>query len=109
MTEVAKPIGRDAVQQQLRQHLTGKGVVLAAINGLPGVGKTTLAVELAHNEEIRRHFTEGVLWAGLGPAPDMFALLSHWCTYARLDLACPLHFHHLLQPSSTMFYPELYR
>ena len=81
MTEVAKPVGRDAILQRLRQQLcAGKGVVLATINGLPGVGKTTLALELAHDEQVREHFSDGVLWAGLGPTPDMFAILSHWCT-----------------------------
>ncbi|HEV2580693.1 MAG TPA: tetratricopeptide repeat protein [Ktedonobacteraceae bacterium] len=77
----ARLVGRDEIVQQLRQRLcTGKGVVLTAINGLPGVGKTTLAVELAHDEQIQEHFQHGVLWAGLGPTPDVFAILSHWGT-----------------------------
>ena len=81
MTEAARPIGRDEISLRLQQRLCiGKGVVLATINGLPGVGKTTLAVELAHDEEVQKHFSDGVLWAGLGPTPDMFAILSHWCT-----------------------------
>lgn len=72
-------IGRDAILLQLRQRLIGgRGAVLASIYGLPGVGKTTLAVELAHDEAIRAHFQEGILWAGLGPAPDVFAILNHW-------------------------------
>ena len=79
--DMAKPIGRDAILSQLRQHLcAGKGVVLTAINGLPGVGKTTLAIELAHDEEVLSRFKDGVLWAGLGPTPDVFSLLNHWGT-----------------------------
>jgi adenylylsulfate kinase-like enzyme len=48
---IARLVGREEIAQQLRQRLCeDKGVVLTAINGLPGVGKTTLAVELAHDE-----------------------------------------------------------
>ena len=72
-------VGRDETIQQLRRRLCeGRGVVLTAINGLPGVGKTTLAVELAHDEDVQAHFRDGVLWAGLGPTPDVFAILNHW-------------------------------
>ncbi len=79
--DTAKPIGRDSILSQLRQHLCeGKGEVLAAINGLPGVGKTTLAVELAHDEQMLARYKDGVLWAGLGPTPDVFAILNHWGT-----------------------------
>lgn len=59
-------------------------MILTAVNGLPGVGKTTLAVELAHDEEILAHFEDGVLWAGLGPTPDVFAILNHWGTLLGL-------------------------
>jgi tetratricopeptide (TPR) repeat protein/transcriptional regulator with XRE-family HTH domain len=81
MMGAARLVGRDETVHQLRQRLCdGKGVVLTAINGLPGVGKTTLAVELAHDEQVQEHFQHGVLWAGLGPTPDVFAILSHWGT-----------------------------
>lgn len=74
-------IGRDAILRQLRERLiASRGAALTSIYGLPGVGKTTLAVELAHDAAIRAHFQEGVLWAGLGPAPDVFATLNHWGT-----------------------------
>jgi len=84
-SRAAKLIGRDDVFQQLKQQLcAGNGVVLTAVNGLPGVGKTTLAVELAHDEEILAYFEDGVLWAGLGPTPDVFAILNHWGTLLGL-------------------------
>lgn len=77
----ARLIGRDEVFEQLRQRLfAGRGVALTAIHGLPGVGKTTLAVEIAHDEAVRAHFQDGIFWAGLGPAPDVFAILNHWGT-----------------------------
>jgi MoxR-like ATPase len=38
-------IGRDKGLAQLKERLfAGKNLVLTALNGLPGVGKTTLAV-----------------------------------------------------------------
>src|SRR5581483_8262002 len=86
LSGAAKLIGRDYVFQELKQQLcAGKGVVLTAINGLPGVGKTTLAVELAHDEQVLAQFPDGVLWAGLGPTPDMFAILNHWGTLLGLS------------------------
>ncbi len=85
LSRSAKLIGRDEVFQQLRQQLcAGNGLVLTAVNGLPGVGKTTLAVELAHDEGMLAYFVDGVLWAGLGPTPDVFAILNHWGTLPGL-------------------------
>ncbi len=69
-------------QQNLAQIkkalLTGGNGVAVALNGLPGVGKTTLAIELAHDPEIIAHFADGILWMGLGRQPDLPALLGIW-------------------------------
>ena len=48
------------------------------LNGLPGVGKTALALALAHDHEVLGHFQDGVLWAGLGRQPDVLAHLGVW-------------------------------
>jgi tetratricopeptide (TPR) repeat protein/transcriptional regulator with XRE-family HTH domain len=74
-------IGRDQLVPQLRAYLcadTSPGLI--ALYGLPGVGKTTLAVALAHDHAIQDHFEDGILWAGLGPHPDIFGLLTYWGT-----------------------------
>ncbi len=72
-------VGRDDELNYLKQRLnTGGSVALTALNGLPGVGKTALAIELAHDHEIRAHFCDGILWAALGPEPNMLGLLSRW-------------------------------
>lgn len=74
-------VGRDELLRDLKQRLlAGKRVALAALNGLPGVGKTALATALAHDDEVRVHFSDGVLWAGLGYEPDVLGLLSRWGT-----------------------------
>lgn len=53
----------DALAEQL---CSGKCVVLS---GLPGVGKTAIAVTLLHQPRVSAVFSDGVLWAGLGPIP----------------------------------------
>ena len=72
-------IGRDEMLDQLKQRLcAGKDLVLTALNGLPGVGKTALAVALAHDHDVLDYFHDGVLWAALGPRPNIPVLLSRW-------------------------------
>ena len=76
------PVALVGREQQLvearRCLLVGGNAVLTALNGLPGVGKTTLAIALAHDEELRAHFHDGVLWAGLGPDPNIQGQLRRW-------------------------------
>jgi tetratricopeptide (TPR) repeat protein len=72
-------IGREQDLARIKQRLRGVGnVALTALNGLPGVGKTALSITLAHDPEMRAYFRDGVLWAGLGPNPNMPGLLSRW-------------------------------
>ena len=78
-------VGRDADLARLRSRLRGGGsVALTALNGLPGVGKTALSITLAHDPEVRGYFTDGILWAGLGPNPTMQSHLSRWGTLLGL-------------------------
>lgn len=79
-------IGRDNDLIKLKQRVgigsdvqPAKSVnVLTAMRGWPGVGKTTLAASLAHDEEIAARFPDGVLWASLGQKPDLFGELAKW-------------------------------
>jgi tetratricopeptide (TPR) repeat protein/transcriptional regulator with XRE-family HTH domain len=72
-------VGREQQLVEVRRCLlVGGNAVLTALNGLPGVGKTTLAIALAHDEELRAHFHDGVLWAGLGPDPNIQGQLRRW-------------------------------
>jgi tetratricopeptide (TPR) repeat protein/transcriptional regulator with XRE-family HTH domain len=74
-------VGRDEVFSQLKERLRGgRSVGLTAINGLPGVGKTTLAAALAHDDDMSGHFHDGILWVGLGLQPNVLGLLSRWGT-----------------------------
>ncbi|MGB0386392.1 MAG: ATP-binding protein, partial [Ardenticatenaceae bacterium] len=69
-------VGRDQLLSQLKKRLLAGANI--ALNGLPGVGKTALAVKLAHDPEVLAHFKDGVLWAGLGREPDVATLLDKW-------------------------------
>lgn len=72
-------VGRNELLAQLKQRLlTDKSLVLSAMNGLPGVGKSSLAIELVYDREVLNHFTGGILWAGLGRQPDVLTLLGLW-------------------------------
>ena len=70
-------VGRDEILKTLRTRLQNT-LSMTALNGLPGVGKTTLLMTLANDPMLRQHFNDGVLWAGLGPQPNMQAHLSRW-------------------------------
>ncbi|WP_201388670.1 helix-turn-helix transcriptional regulator [Ktedonobacter sp. SOSP1-85] len=70
---------RQALLRSLKTCLCDQELpVCAALYGLPGIGKTSLAVTLARDQEITAHFCDGTLWASLGPSPDLVALLRHW-------------------------------
>jgi len=72
-------VGRENDIAEVRQQLLANmSVTLTVINGLPGVGKTALAVALTHDSKIRAYFREGILWAGLGPHPNISAVLNRW-------------------------------
>jgi hypothetical protein len=53
-------------------------LVVSALHGLGGVGKTSLAAATAHHHLIRERFRDGVLWTTLGQQPDLLANLVAW-------------------------------
>jgi tetratricopeptide (TPR) repeat protein len=80
-------VGRDELIQELIQRLTsGESLALSA-EGKPGVGKTTLAVALAHRREVLDHFQDGVLWAGLGLEADVLSTLNTWASALGIDVS----------------------
>ena len=76
-------VGRDDLLRGLKLQLFEDRVL--ALRGLPGVGKTALAVELAVDDEVKKHFPDGVLWASLGPHADVSGHLAEWA--AALEIA----------------------
>jgi hypothetical protein len=77
-------VGREDGLKALRQRLVlskndrarGKTPTIA-MYGMGGVGKTTLAAELTWDEQIKKAFPDGILWATVGETSER-ALLGRW-------------------------------
>jgi hypothetical protein len=67
------------IKARLLANTSNAGALLiSAIHGLGGIGKTTLVTALAHDQDIQKRFSGGVLWATLGQEPDVLARLTSW-------------------------------
>ena len=62
-------VDRPEVSQELKKRLLADSsnhsgtLVISAIQGLGGIGKTILAQALAHDSEVQKRFCDGILWA----------------------------------------------
>lgn len=79
-------LGRAALVEELVNRLCAGQATALSADGLPGVGKTTLAVALARDARILDHFSDGVLWAGLGRTPDVASIQATWGDALATDL-----------------------
>jgi transcriptional regulator with XRE-family HTH domain len=76
---VTSLVGRHDILVEVKERLLGdENVVLQAMDSLPGIGKTALASVLAMDQQIQKHFCDGILWAGLGPKPNVLGHLARW-------------------------------
>lgn len=79
-------LGRDEEMAELKKRLgilrdeqsSGPVQVLTAVRGWPGIGKTATATVLAHDSDLLTAFPDGVLWASLGPSPNLLSELATW-------------------------------
>lgn len=78
-------VGRGQLVAELAQRLSSGAGLALSIDGLPGVGKTSLAIALTYEPEILKHFTDGVLWAGLGLQSDPMSILATWAVALGAD------------------------
>ncbi|MEO0739599.1 MAG: NB-ARC domain-containing protein, partial [Cyanobacteria bacterium J06649_12] len=53
-------------------------LVVSAIYGLGGIGKSVLAAALAADPEVQAQFPDGTLWITLGQHPDLLRMLGGW-------------------------------
>ena len=83
-------VDREDVVAQLVDKLIrreGDTVPPVSLHGIPGSGKTTLAVAVGHHRAILAHFSDGVLWAGLGLVGDPMVHLAGWGTALGGDIS----------------------
>jgi tetratricopeptide (TPR) repeat protein len=72
-------VGRAYELFQVKQRLIkGGSRVLTVLTGLPGVGKTVLAINLVHDSELQAHFCDGILWSDLGLDAPLLDVLRRW-------------------------------
>ena len=67
-------IGRENLLFELTAQL--KSFDRLTLYGIPGVGKTAIAIEIGHAME--GYFSNGVLWTSLGPTPDVGVQFRLW-------------------------------
>ena len=79
-------VGRNEALHTLKQMFAGEARQrTVALTGLPGIGKTALAVTLVYDQYVREHFPDGLLWVGLGPQPRIVEHLSRWAILLGLS------------------------
>ncbi len=77
-------VGRQELLDGLAEQLCSRKCVV--LSGLPGVGKTAIAVTLLQHPNVCKTFSDGVLWAGPGPHPNVLEQLSRWSALLGLPV-----------------------
>ena len=80
-------IVRHGVLQTLKPLLCAGTESRIALRGMGGVGKTTIAIALCHDQEILASFPDGVFWATLGPEPNVLAVQAAWADEPKADVS----------------------
>ena len=80
-------VGRTPLVNALWRDLAQAKPCKKALVFLPGVGKTTVAVELVHDVRRVLSIFQGVLWANLGRAPDILRELWEWAYALQVPAA----------------------
>lgn len=67
-------VGRTQLLKDAKQKIFSSHYV--SLEGLPGAGKTAIALELINDPILLKQFRNGVLWITLGPKPDLRSNLN---------------------------------
>jgi hypothetical protein len=73
--EIIDPLKTELVDGKI--HPAGS-MKISAIQGLGGIGKSTIAAALSYDSVVQAHFSDGILWTTLGQQPDLLFVLCHW-------------------------------
>jgi hypothetical protein len=69
----------DNFLQQVKEHLfAGDHLTFVMQHDLCSDGNTALAEALATDKQVQTHFHDGILWARLGPQPNVLGLFARW-------------------------------
>lgn len=71
------------------------GSAITAIHGWPGVGKTSLAANVAHDPDVRQAYSQGLLWATVGDNPDIQEILRLWAIACGIKVPYQASIHEL--------------
>jgi WD40 repeat protein len=63
-------LGRPDVIKRIRDKLFGARPTVA-IEGMPGAGKTMVAIGLCHDPDVRARFRDGIVWLRIGRQPPV--------------------------------------
>ncbi|NEP19779.1 MAG: hypothetical protein F6J97_23320, partial [Leptolyngbya sp. SIO4C1] len=74
---VERPEAMQAVKEKLLAE-DDRTLVVSAISGLGGLGKSVLATALVLDPEVQARFDDGILWVTLGQNPDLLTSLGGW-------------------------------
>jgi hypothetical protein len=74
---VERPDALNALKAKLLA-VDERTLVVSAIAGLGGLGKSVLAAALVQDLEVQARFADGILWVTLGQSPDLQTLLGDW-------------------------------
>ena len=75
---VERPEPLEVVKASLLSERAPNTLVVSAIHGLGGIGKSVLAAAIAHDATIRDRYADGILWVTLGQEPDLLGLVTGW-------------------------------
>ena len=74
---VDRPAALSSVKEKLLLE-SEQTLVVSAIAGLGGLGKSVLATAIVLDDEVKRRFEDGILWVTLGQNPDLQSCLGDW-------------------------------
>jgi hypothetical protein len=75
---VRRPHEEARLEHDLLRQDEGPGVVVSAVFGLGGIGKSTLAAAVVQSRRVQERFSDGVLWVTLGQNPELLSLAGQW-------------------------------